>query len=35
MVINLIKNINIPVIGFGTYLIKDEDAQIIVHQAYT
>jgi 2,5-diketo-D-gluconate reductase A len=30
---NLTENIKIPMVGFGTYLIKDKDAQALVHQA--
>ena len=30
---NLTKNIKMPIVGFGTYLIKDEDARSAVHQA--
>jgi 2,5-diketo-D-gluconate reductase A len=30
---NLTQNIKIPMVGFGTYFIKDEDAQHLVHQA--
>jgi 2,5-diketo-D-gluconate reductase A len=30
---NLTQNIKIPMVGFGTYLIKDEDVQPLVHQA--
>jgi 2,5-diketo-D-gluconate reductase A len=33
MQINLTKNIKMPMVGFGTYLIKDEDARSIVHKA--
>ena len=31
--INLTKNNNMPMVGFGTYLIQDEDAKSLVHQA--
>jgi len=31
--INLINNIKMPMVGFGTYLIQNEDAQSLVHQA--
>ena len=31
--INLTSNIKMPMVGFGTYLIPDEDAQSLVHQA--
>ncbi len=31
--INLANNIKMPMVGFGTYLIQDEDAQSLVHQA--
>ncbi len=31
--INLTHNIKLPVVGFGTYLIQDEDAQSPVYQA--
>jgi 2,5-diketo-D-gluconate reductase A len=31
--INLISNIKMPMVGFGTYLIQGEDAQSLVHQA--
>ncbi len=31
--INLTNNIKMPVVGFGTYLIQDEDVQSPVHQA--
>ena len=31
--INLTNNIKMPMVGFGTYLIQDEDAQSLVHQA--
>lgn len=31
--INLINNLKMPMVGFGTYLIQDEDAQSLVHQA--
>ena len=31
--INRTNNIKMPLVGFGTYLIKDEDAQSIVYQA--
>jgi 2,5-diketo-D-gluconate reductase A len=31
--INLTNIIKMPMVGFGTYLIKDEDAQSLVHQA--
>jgi 2,5-diketo-D-gluconate reductase A len=33
MQMNLTKTIQIPVVGFGTYLIKDEEAQSCVQQA--
>ena len=33
MKINLTPNITIPMVGFGTYLIRNEDAQSLVHQA--
>ena len=33
MKMNLTKTIQIPVVGFGTYLINDKDAQSCVHQA--
>jgi len=33
MKIKLTQDISIPTVGFGTYLIKDEDAQSLVHQA--
>ena len=31
--INLTNNIKMPLVGFGTYLIQDEDAPALVHQA--
>jgi 2,5-diketo-D-gluconate reductase A len=31
--INLTNNIKMPMVGFGTYLIQDQDAQSLVHQA--
>ncbi|WP_420645016.1 aldo/keto reductase [Candidatus Leptofilum sp.] len=31
--IDLANNIQMPMVGFGTYLIQDEDAQSLVHQA--
>jgi 2,5-diketo-D-gluconate reductase A len=31
--INLTNNIQMPIVGFGTYLIEDEDAQSLVDQA--
>jgi 2,5-diketo-D-gluconate reductase A len=31
--INLTNNIKMPMVGFGTYLIPDEDAQSLTHQA--
>lgn len=31
--INLNNDIKMPIVGFGTYLIEDEDAQALVHQA--
>jgi 2,5-diketo-D-gluconate reductase A len=31
--INLTNSIKMPMVGFGTYFIKDEDAQSLVHQA--
>ena len=31
--INLTNNTKMPMVGFGTYLIQDEDAQSLVHQA--
>lgn len=33
MKINLAADITMPMVGFGTYLIKDEDAQSLVHEA--
>ena len=31
--VNLTDNIKMPAVGFGTYLIQDEDVQSLVHQA--
>ena len=31
--LNLTNNIKMPMVGFGTYLIQDKDAQSLVHQA--
>ena len=31
--INLTNTIKMPMVGFGTYLIQDEDAQSLVRQA--
>ncbi|MCB0034960.1 MAG: aldo/keto reductase, partial [Anaerolineales bacterium] len=31
--INLTNTIKMPMVGFGTYLIQDEDAQSLVQQA--
>ena len=33
MKLNLTKDVQMPMVGFGTYLISDEDARTAVHQA--